>query len=191
MKIFYLSLALFWGTALFSSDKTLFRDEDTGFVMQVPAGIKRTWSLSNCENGMEINIFQTEENEEQFSLIAIAKCPLSGLVGEEGEALYPFLAEEFKGFMEEEGEDLDFDFQMTQLPSLAEEKYRGQRYRISFGEDEEDEEEDRFTLDIHAFLIDSYSYIVVTTTYPCEWGDELDHFTKQVLKNVHFIGESP
>ncbi|MDN3505725.1 MAG: hypothetical protein P0S96_00650 [Simkaniaceae bacterium] len=172
MKTLLTLLLTCFGITLFGSD-TLFRDEDTGFVMQIPAEAKRTWNLSHCENGIELIVFQNEEE----SFIAFGKLPLTDVLGEGAEGSYPFVFEELQEMFC--GEESVFSIEV--LPSLAPEEYAASRMRIRIKDEDED-----VCMDLHSFLIGTNSIHIVTYD-----GSEsaLDKLTFGVLSSVSIIEE--
>jgi len=173
MKTLMLALLTCFGITLFGSDATLFRDEDTGFVMQIPAEMKRTWNLTHSENGMEMIVFQSEEEEEKFFIIALGKIPLTDVLGQGSEALYPFIFEQVQEVICDLQEEED-SISLEVLPSLADQEYGASRMRICI--QDEDDEDERVAIDVHTFLVDTYSILVATGVYSCEEID-LDQFT--------------
>jgi len=182
-----ISLFTCLGITLFAMEPTIFRDEDTGFVMKVPAGMQRTWNVSNSDNGIEIVVFQSDSNEEKFSIITTGKFPLKTVIGEGSEGLYPFVVEQLQSTILANQKEEGFPIQMEILPSLANDEYCGQRFRIHLFDEDWDEP---FHVDIHAFMIETYSCIVMTGVFPETSEDELEAFTAEVLDGVHFIEES-
>lgn len=183
MKQLFLIITMFLGIPLFSlQENTLFRDEDTGFVVELPGIMKRTWNVTNCENGIEINVFHTDLETEPLMLVVTGKFPIGFYAGEDAEDAFSQVFEHVKyEIMESYG----LDFHIEPLPSLADEKYQGRRFRLVFGEDRENT-----SLDFHIFLCNSYGYIVLTATLPLENFDTLESFTEQIMKRVRFIEES-
>jgi len=180
-----LALLTCFGITLFGSDASLFRDEDTGFVMQIPAEMKRTWNLSHSENGMELIVFQSEDDEERFFVIALGKIPLTDFLGQGSEGLYPMVFEQVQEMICDLQED-EGAFSLEILPSLADTEYGATRMRICI--QDEEEEEEGMAIDVHTFLVDTYSILVATGVYSCEERD-LDQFTFDVLSSVRFIDE--
>ena len=187
MKALFLSLIACFTATVFASDTTLFRDEDAGFVMQVPSDMKRTWNLSNSENGIEMNVFQSEDFDEDFCVIVTGRFPLKDVIGEGSEGLYPFIVDQLQSaFLTNQEEDEDCPVQVEMLPSLANEEYCGQRFRFHMMDEDWDEP---FQIDVHAFIIETYSYVVATGMYPAR-SERLDAFTTKVLSGVRFIEEA-
>jgi hypothetical protein len=176
MKTLLTLLLTCFGITIFGSDTTLFRDEDTGFVMQIPTGVKRTWNLSHSENGIELVVFQ---NEEDFSFIAFGKLPLTDVLGEGSEGLYPFVFEEMQELFGDEESAITLEV----LPSLADQEYAASRIRIRL-----EDEEEGVCLDLHSFLVDTNSIHIATGVY-ARPESELDQFTYDVLSTVFIIEE--
>lgn len=183
MRTLLLALLTCFGITAFGSDTTLFRDEDTGFVMQIPDGVKRTWNLSHSENGIELIVFQKEEDEEKFFFIGFVKLPLTDVLGEGSEGLYPFVFEEMQEiFCDSQDEESTITLEV--LPSLADQEYGASRMRMRI----EGEEEEAVVFDVHSFLVDTNSVHIATGGYLSTESD-LDQFTFDVLSSVFFIEE--
>ena len=186
MKALFLTLIACFTMTLFASETTLFRDEDTGFVMEIPSDMNRTWNLSNSENGIEMNVFQSEDFDEKFYVIVTGRFPLKDVIGEGSEGLYPFIVEQLESaFLINQENDEDSPVKIEMLPSLADEEYCGQRFRFHVWDEDWDEP---FQIDVHAFMIETYSFVVATGMYPSK-SEELDAFTTKVLSGVRFIEE--
>ncbi len=184
MRMLFLMFMTCFGVTLFASEGTIFRDEDTGFVMEIPAGMKRTWNISNSDNGMEITVFEPIESGEKVCVVTTGKVPLKAMTGEGSEGLFPFMIEQVKATMQTLQEDEELPFQIEELPSLANEEYCGQRFRLCIMDEDWDEP---IRVDVHAFVVETYSFVVTTLVSPCVDEEELDDFTNMILGGVRFI----
>jgi hypothetical protein len=181
MKKRLLALVTLLAATLNASNPTLFRDEDTGFVMEIPAGMNRTWNLTHFQNTLEAIAFQNEDFTDSVRGIAFVKIPLTEVLGEGSEGLYPIIFDQIHAL----AADLeDSAFTIETLPSLADEEYGSSRIRISYV----DEEELGLTFDLHTFMMDTYAIIVLTVSQT-EPTHSTDAFTYQVLSTARFIEE--
>lgn len=183
MKKLFLFFAFVLSLPLFSYENSLFRDEDTGFVMEIPANMKRTWNVSHCENGIELNVFQSDLDSDQFSFIITGKIPLTSVLGEGVESFFPMILENLKEQAVEVLDEIELDCEIVSLTSLADLDYCAQRYHFSLSD-----EEGSLFLDLHSFLQDNYSFIVVTAVaYENRGSQKFEKFSQEVLKRVRFI----
>ena len=186
MKTLFLTLITCFTVTLFASPKTLFRDEDAGFVVQMPSDMRRTWVLSTTskKNGIGIHVFQSEDLNED--VIITGRFPLKDVIGEGSEGLYPFIVDQLQSILWEFLTEEVCPVQVEMLPSLADEEYCGQRFRFHMMKESWDEP---YQIDVHVFMIETYSFFVATAMYPYK-SEELDAFTTKVLNNVRFIEEA-
>lgn len=185
MKQLFFLFTVLLGLPLFSHQNTLFRDEETGFVMEVPAHLRRTWNVSNYENGIEVNVFHSDLDGEEVSFIITGKIPLASVLGEGSESFYPMFLENLKEQMDEIFKEIEVDYRIDSLTSLADESYCAQRYHFSCS----DEGEGAF-VDLHSFLLDRYAFFVVTAvSYEDGENRNFEKFSEEVLKKVRFIEE--
>ena len=174
------------------ADPSIYRDEDSGLVMEIPQGLDQTWEITNFETGIEIKIFNSkEEEEENFSVVVIAKCPINSANNQERmAALYPQLLEQVQGKCGETGlgaevENLSVDCAL--LPSVASEQVGAIRFRVHVsGLDEADE----VFIDVHAFIMGEYSIGVATCVYPCASEERLEDFSTLIASSIRYISDS-
>ncbi len=181
MRRFFLSVLVAATALLSANDPTIYRDEDSGLVLEIPGGLTHTWSLSHSEKGLDFHVFQT--NEYPMYLVVTGRLPLKEVLGEGSEGLFAQVLSEFQS-----GFDAESSLKFESLPSLASDEYASERMRVHFI-DEEEEVEDLY-MDMHLFLKDTQVTIIGTILYsPEEGGESIEDFSKAVLETVRFIEE--
>ncbi len=188
MKALFLSMMMCLGTFCFANEVSIYRDEDTGLVMEIPQGFKRTWNLSNSETGLEVTVFNTDEFEDTISVIGIGKLPA---IAFDLNNLEPFIAllkgELYSNFSEEERKEIEEEIvvNLEELRPFLDDSYQSRRLRLEIHVNEVNED---FQMDIHVFAKNDHACAVVTGIFPTE-DDQLENFSKDVFENVRFIEE--
>jgi len=193
MKMPMIALILSVCTAMFASDSTLYRDEDTGFVMELPNELKETWAISNLEMGFDVKVFQTQK-EEKISAVIVAKCPIQQNEMDPFGSMYANIdfADVFQNITaqsqieasDEESED-EITCNCELLPSLASEESQCIRLRFNIA----GFEETPIVVDVHVFVVDGFSVAVGTCQFPVEQDADLEAFTSEIASTIRFISE--
>ncbi len=182
MRVLFALLTICIGTLAFANQPTIFRDEDSGLVMEIPAGFRRTWELQNHETGFDLIIFNTNEWDDNLTLIGITKVPMQCYFDQDIGAILPIVFKQLEEVFDSECLE-EFGFKAEPLASLADEKYMAQGFRLSFYNQEEDE---TIQIDVHVFFENGHISVIMTGGYPVE---TLDEFSRGILKKVRFIEE--
>ena len=177
MRKTFLCLILLITGALTANQGSLFRNEDSGLVVEIPNGLKRTWSVNNHEWGLELTVFQ-EGDEKAIILATIPK--ENAFVDhwlptlEDPNAL-------LASYREDNEED---DFSLKVEESLANEEYSAMRIHV-----EGDFEIANVSGDIHFFQREKYVTFIGTVLGSEEKVTGAEEFSKSVLETVRFIEE--
>jgi len=187
MKTLWLSLILALGVNLFAQETSLFRDEDSGLVLEIPPGFKQTWNISNLETGLEMTVFNSDGRDTDVFMIMIGKLPLISLWSEPMEAFYPIIMSQIEEVLSLGKIYVDKDgvvFQAETLPGYSSDCYFGKRIRMFLGSDEMFEE---LFMDVHFFIENQQACAVVTGVFPDADEEDLDAFSQSVLESVRFV----
>ena len=187
MKTLFLSLLLCFGVNLCADYGTIFRDEDTGLVMQIPPGLKRTWNISNCDNGMEFNVFQSDFTDEKFFAIILGKLPKTNFLEEESGEMLALVIDELQSTLSEGGTFFDeTDIESFELELLPSDDYIGQRLRLHISDEDM---EVSVHIDLFFFEVEDCLCLLATGIFPEGDPLELEEFTSRLIASIMFIQE--
>lgn len=191
MKALFIALLLGCGIQLYASQSSLFCDDEVGLTVEIPAGLHRTWNLSNVQNGFEINMFNSQEDLSPLCAIVFGKYSLENVSNEDFYSIYPSIIQQLQQAFSEEDEDgceEDVQFQIESLPSLIlSENFVSERQRIHFFAEELEGE---VCLDVHFFFHNGYICAIATGVYPNVSAERLDRFSSRVVNSIRFIAEA-
>lgn len=183
MKVLFLSLLLCFGA--FASEGSLFVDEEIDLVIRVPDELKRTWNVSNCQSGLSLTVFNTDDEDGDDYILMVGKIPLVNLPGDDLVDVLPMLLEElYNNFTAQECSYLLDEVQcyVEKLIPLSSEF--SNRFRINLFLHEIDEV---IRMDLHLFVKNGQSCAILTAALDCRASDDLDDFSEYMIENTYFI----
>jgi len=169
-------------TSLTFAHSTQYHDEDIGLLMTIPDGFAETWYVRNYKCDFDIKVFNTDEGDEEISVVAIAKMPLSSCLEEDVSEFIPALFEQIEEALDASLFD-DIGIKLVSMPSLVEMPNAQAFHAEIFSDDLEDQV---MQFDFHLFFENGYFTTIVTGGV---FNERFTNLTKQVLTNVRFIQE--
>jgi hypothetical protein len=189
MRALFVGLFLICTSVMFAADTSLYRDEDSGLVMEMPAKVKPTWAISHLESGVDVKIFNSSiEADGPFYAVIIAQCPIHGESFEQLKGVYCTLLQQFRNEMGSSSyqfdEDNVFSLDLSFLPSLAPVELGGCRFQLRLVLEDAEE---ALTMDVHSFAVNEHSVTIATCVFPTEDAMDAEDFTAQIMSKARFL----
>lgn len=186
MKKGILALLIFLGVQLQAVKPTIFEDRDLGIVMEIPEELAKNWEISHIPTGTNLNIYQSEYENEKYYVLVLGKMPLTAFQCEESDCLYPFLFSQIQSAIGEDGlfDEEDFILEIIPLETKAcsEVAIRSFRLRVT-----DVEEGMTMPIDIHSFYSEDHVLFLLTAVYPWMEEEQLSGFSEALIETIHPI----
>ncbi len=191
MRVFFLGLLLCVGGVAFANEIVYFGDDNSGFEIEIPPGIKPSWNISNFENGKELTFLSTDEfSAEDMFIIVLGKIPLD-CENYVYEPMYSLIIDQIEENLPLGKLYVDTDglyIQAQSMPGLTSEQGLVDRIRFYLASEFL---EDEILADLHLFVKDGNAYAVVTGVYYDSfyldyYEEDLDSFSEAVIRTMQF-----
>lgn len=180
MKTLFLALIMI-ATGFTRGESSQFVDKDLGFVVEIPDGVERAWTVHDHKTGFVIDIFHSGLVSEEGFVIAIGKYSIENPSDMCGlcTAVCSTLSEQLEtlGLVDE-----DVEIQFESLLSFAKGTWNEERYRMLVSIDEVGQVE----ADFHIFIANNHIWVVLTAVFSEGELPPLDAFSQDVVRSVSF-----